>query len=369
MSFMSKTAAFIGLDGLRDLLSDSMAINMGSAATIIYVRGRGIVIDEPCLIALDNVTGEVIAIGTEAEKMYGREPRGVTVFAPMLNGVVADFERTREMLALFANRARSSFSHFSRRALMSVPTGITPVERRALLGAAEHARIGRVWMIEEGLAAALGAGVAMDDERASAIVNVGGVNTSVTVVANGDVVHAKAERVGTANVNAVIINHVRRHRGLAIGEHTAERLRTELASATLPAALSQSISISGRDVVTRSPAAIEITAGEIYPLVQEVVRRIADAIVNTLTDLAPEVAGDIHERGIILTGNGSLFSGLDDFLREATKLFVAVADEPRYAIVRGLAQLFDEPQLLRRSRQSETPMLIGSEDINDSLQH
>jgi rod shape-determining protein MreB len=344
-----------------------MAINMGSAATIIYVRGRGVVIDEPCLVALDSVTGEVIAIGTEAEKMYGREPRGVIVVAPMLNGVVADFERTREMLALFANRARSSFSHFSRRALMSVPTGITHVERRALLGAAEHARIGRVWMIEEGLAAALGAGVGMDDERASAIVNVGGVNTSMTVVANGDVVHAKAERVGTANVNTAIINHVRRHRGLAIGEHTAERLSTELATATLPVDLSQSSSISGRDVLTGSPAAIEITAGEIYPLVQEIVRKIVEGITITLTELAPEVAGDIHERGIILTGNGSLFKGLDDFLREATKLSVSVADEPRYAIVRGLAQLFDEPQLLRRSRQSETQPLVDSEDLGSSL--
>jgi rod shape-determining protein MreB len=207
----------------------------------------------------------------------------------------------------------------------------------------------------------------MDDERASAIVNVGGVNTSVTVVANGDVVHARAERVGTANVNTAIINHVRRHRGLAIGEHTAERLRSELATATLPVDLSQSISISGRDVVTRSPAAIEMTAGEIYPLVQEVVRKIADGIALTLTELSPEVAGDIYERGIILTGNGSLFTGLDDFLREATKLFVSVADEPRYAIVRGLAQLFDEPQLLRRLRQSETQPLVDSEDLNASL--
>ena len=363
MSFMSKTAAFIGLGGLRNLISDSMAINMGSAATIIYVRGRGVVVDEPCLIALDDFTGEVIAIGLEAQKMHGREPRGVTVFAPMMHGVVADFEKTRQMLALFAASARSSFSHFSRHALMSVPTSITPVERRALLGAAEHARIGRVWMIEEGLAAALGAGVKLEDAHASAIVNVGGVNTSVTVVANGNVVHAKAERIGTSQIDTTIMNHVRRHRGLAIGEHTAQRLTHELGSATLPGDISESTSISGRDVVTRSPAAIEITAGEIYPLVQEVVRKIVDGIAMTLTELPPEVAGDIYERGIILTGNGSQFTGLDNFLREETKLSVTVADEPRYAIVRGLAQLFDDPQLLRRLRQSETPGLLDSDDV------
>ena len=234
---MSKTSAFIGLNGLRNLVSDSMAINMGSAATVIFVRGRGVVVDEPSLIALDTITGDVIAIGTEAQKLYGREPRGVAVFAPMISGVVADFEKTRQMLALFASRARSSNSHFSRRALMSVPTSITSVERRALLGAAEHARIGRVWMIEEGLAAALGAGVSMEDNQASAVVNVGGVNTSVTVVANGDIVHANAKRIGTSNVNAAIINHVRRHRGLAIGEQTAERLKLELASAMVPVEL------------------------------------------------------------------------------------------------------------------------------------
>jgi rod shape-determining protein MreB len=171
MSFMSKTSAFVGLHGLRDLISDSMAINMGSAATIIYVRGRGVVVDEPSLIAVNSITGEVISVGAEAQKIQGREARDIAVLAPMVNGVVADFEMTRQMLALFAGRARSSFSHFSRRALMSVLSGITPVERRALLGAAEHARIGRVWMIEEGLAAAFGAGVRVDDPHASAVVN------------------------------------------------------------------------------------------------------------------------------------------------------------------------------------------------------
>jgi rod shape-determining protein MreB len=361
MSFMSKTAAFIGLDGLRNLISDSMAINMGSSATIIYVRGRGVVVDEPSLIAVNNLNGEVIAVGTEAQKIYGREARDITVVAPMVNGVVADFEKTRQMLAVFAGRARSGSSAFSRRALISVLTGMTPVERRALLGAAEHARIGRVWMIEEGLAAAFGAGVRVDDPHASAVVNVGAGTTSVTIVANGAIVHATAERIGTSNVNAAIINHVRRHRGLAIGVQTAERLKLELASAVLPVELAKATSVSGRDVVTGSPAAIDITAGEIFPVAQEIVRKIVDGVTTTLSELPPEVAGDVYERGIILTGMGSLFGGLDDYLRETTKLFVAVADEPRYAIVRGLAQLFDEPLWLRRLKQNEIPLLLDAE--------
>ncbi|HSE31674.1 MAG TPA: rod shape-determining protein [Pyrinomonadaceae bacterium] len=363
---MSKTAGFIGLNGLRNLLSDSMAIDMGAAATIIYVRGRGVVVDEPSLIAVHAITGEVLAIGSEAQKMYGREARNVSVIAPMANGVVADFERTRHMLAHFARKARSSISHFSRRALMSVLAGITPVERRALLNAAEHAQIGRVWMIEEGLAAAFGAGVRVDDPHASAVVNIGGGTTSVAIVANGDVLHASADRIGGSSINAAIINHIRRHRGLLIGEHSAERLKLELASATLPGDLSRVTSVSGSDVLTRAPAAIEITAGEIYPIAQEVVRKIVGGITKTLSELPPEVAGDIYERGLILTGGGSQFGGLDDFLRETTKLPVRIAAEPRYALVRGLAQIFDEPQWLRRLNRNQDPLPIETIE-NDPL--
>lgn len=352
----------MGLRSLRDLVSDSMAIDMGAAATIIYVRGRGVVVDEPSLIGLNTITGEVIATGLEAQKMYGREARDVTIVAPMANGVVADFELTKQMLAHFAKQARSGISHFSRRALMSVLSGITPVERRALLSAAEHARIGRVWMIEEGLAAAFGSGVRIDDPRASAVVNIGGGTTSVAIVASGAIVHSSAERIGGSSINAAIINHVRRHRGLIIGAQSAERLKLELASATLPLDLSRETAISGRHVLTGSPSAIQITAGEIYPVAQEVVRKIVDGITKSLTELPPEVAGDVYERGITLIGGGSLFGGLSDFLREATQLRVQVADEPRYAIVRGLAQLFDEPHWLRRLQQNKEPPVQYTED-------
>jgi len=334
-----------------------MAIDMGSASTIIAVRGRGVVVDEPSLVAIETATGEVIDIGREARQKYGREARGVTVIAPMLNGVVADFERTQTMLAHFVRKARGGLTSFGRRALMSVFSDVTPVERRALLSAAQHARVGRVGMIEEGLAAAFGCGISADDPRASAVVDIGGGTTNVAIVASGKIVRARADRIGSSNIDAAIINHVRRHRGLLIGNRTAERLKLELASATVPVDLAHEIPINGSDVLTRMPRSIEITAGEIYPVAQEVVRQIVAGVGATLGELPPEVAGDIYDRGIILTGGGALFGGMDAYLRDETKLPVRVADDPRYAIVRGLEQMFDEPLLMRRIMRQEMQIL------------
>jgi rod shape-determining protein MreB and related proteins len=342
-----------------------MAIDMGSASTIIAVRGRGVVVDEPSLVAVETATGEVIDIGREARQKYGREARGVTVIAPMLNGVVADFERTQEMLAYFVRKARSGIASFGRRALMSVFSDVTPVERRALLSAAQHARVGRVGMIEEGLAAAFGCGVRADDPHASAVVDIGGGTTNVAIVASGKIVRARADRIGSSSIDAAIINHVRRHRGLLIGNRTAERLKLELASATVPADLGHEIPINGSDVLTRMPRSIEISAGEIYPVAQEVVRQIVAGVGATLGELPPEVAGDIYDRGIILTGGGALFGGMDEYLRDETKLPVRVAEDPRYAIVRGLEQMFDEPLLMRRLMRQE--MQVLSEPETDAL--
>jgi rod shape-determining protein MreB and related proteins len=366
MRFLSKTAAFIGMPALRNLVSDSIAIDMGSAATIIYVRGRGVVLDEPSLVAVNSITGKVLAIGLEAQQMYGRETRDVAVVAPLLNGVVADFERTKEMLAHFVRKARSGVSYFSRRALMSVYPGVTQVERRALLSAAEHARIGRVFMMEEGLAAAFGAGVRIDDAHASAVVDIGSGTTNVAIVASGSIIHARSERIGSSDINAAISDHVRRHRGLVIGAHSTERLKLELASAMLPADLAQELTIRGRDVVTGSPGAIEITAGEIYPVAQRVAGKILEGVWTTLAELPPEVAGDVYDRGIILTGGGALFPGMSDYLREQTKLPVQVAEDPRYAIVRGLEQMFDEPLWFRRVIRTEPNPLLEAE--TESLQ-
>ncbi|HKS11258.1 MAG TPA: rod shape-determining protein [Pyrinomonadaceae bacterium] len=361
MSFIGKTSTFLGLNALRNFVSDSMAIDMGSASTIISVRGRGVVVDEPSVVAVNKVTGEVIAFGNEAHKMQGREARDVTVIAPLVDGVVADFERTRLMLDHFVREARSGLSHFSRRAIMSVISEVTQVEQRALLAAAEEARISRVYMIEEGQAAAIGAGVALGDEHAAAVVDIGGGTTNVAAIIAGSIIASRAERIGSGDIDLAIMDRLRRHRGLTIGVQTAERLKLELSSAIEPEDPNKKINVRGRDVQTGSPGAVDITAAEVHAITMPIIRRIAEEVRLMLTELAPEVAGDVYERGLIMTGGGAQLEGLSQYLQKELDLVVKVADDPRFAIVRGLAQLYEEPLLLRRVARTEPHPLLDTE--------
>lgn len=361
-SFFTKTSSFLGLGALRNLVSDSIAVDMGTESTVIAVAGHDVVIDEPSLVAVDDQTGEIIAYGREAANMRGREARDVKVIAPLMGGVVADFERTQKMLQHFVALARRGVSQFSRRAIMSVISEVTHVEQRALLNAVESAAVGKVFMMEEGLAAAFGSGISPRDRRSSAVIDIGASTTNVAIVANGAVVHSRSERIGSSHINTALANHVRKHRGLAIGDETAEQLKRDFLSATLPVDLALETTVRGRDVQTGSPSAIETTAGELYPVAEAVVSQIYNVIDQALTELPAQVAADVHERGLILTGGGALFNGLDNYLREKTRLPVTVADEPRYAAVRGLLQMFDEPLVLRRVARNE-PRLLQDADI------
>src|SRR5688572_6081784 len=361
MSFIGKTGHFLGLSALRKFVSDSMAIDMGSASTLIAVRGRGVVVDEPSVVAVNRQTGEVIAFGNEAHKMQGREARDVTVIAPLVDGVVADFERTRLMLDHFVREARSGFSHFSRRAIMSVISEVTQVEQRALLAAAEEARISRVYMIEEGQAAAIGAGVPLNDEHAAAVVDIGGGTTNVAAIISGSIIASRAERIGSSDIDIAIMDRLRRHRGLTIGVQTAERLKLELSSAIEPEDPNKKINVRGRDVQTGSPGAVDITAGEVYTSTMPIIRRIAEEVRSMLTELAPEVEGDTYERGLILTGGAALMEGLPEYLQRELDLVVKVATAPRFGMVRGLAQLYEAPLLLRRVARAEPHLLLATQ--------
>ena len=349
------------ISSLKKLVTDSMAIDLGTASTIIAVRGRGIVVDEPSLVAINEITEEIVAFGKEAADMTGREGRDVVVRAPLVGGVVADFERTKKMLNYFVKKAKTGGSNISIQAVMSIVSDVTHVEQRALMNAAEDAGIGKVFMMEEGLAAAFGAGVQSSDKRASAVVDIGAGTTNIAMVAKGAIVHSMSERYGSNSINEGIATHLRRHRGLQVGEETTEMLKTTFATTFLPDDLEKTIEVRGRDVQTGSPAAVEVTTGELYPIVEHIVRRIALRVKDSLTELRPEVAADIYSRGVILTGGGALLDGIDQYMRSFINLAVSVSEEPRYATVNGLVKMFDDEKLLERVSQNELRVVQGAE--------
>jgi rod shape-determining protein MreB len=349
------------ISSLKKLVTDSMAIDLGTANTIIAVKGNGIVIDEPSLVAINEITEEIVAFGQEAADMSGREGRDVVVRAPLTGGVIADFERTKKLLSYFVKKAKSGRSQVAVQAVMSMISDVTHVEQRALLNVAEDAHIGKVFMMEEGLAAAFGAGVLPTDKRATAIVDFGAGTTNIAIVAKGSIVHSTSERYGSAEINAGLANHMRRHRGIQIGEETAEIIKTNFASTFLPDDISKTMQVRGRDMQTGDPSSTEITSGEIYPIVEAIVRRIAQRVKDTLTELRPEVAADIYDRGVLLTGGGALLDGMDQYMRGFIGLPVTVAEEPRYATVQGLLKMFDDPKLLERVSRNELNILQNAE--------
>jgi len=349
------------ISSLKNLVTDSMAIDLGTASTIIAVKGRGVVVDEPSLVAINEMTDEIVAFGLEAAEMSGREGRDVIVKAPLVGGVVADFERTKKMLAHFVRKAKTGGSNISIQAVMSMASDVTHVEQRALHNAADEAGIKKVFMMEEGLAAAFGAGVLPTDKRAAAIVDIGAGTTNIAIIAKGSVVHSTSERYGSQAINEALATHLRRHRGLQVGEETTEHLKTNFSSAFLPDDISRAMEVRGRDVQTGSPAAVEVTSGEMYAIVEAIVRRIALRVKDTLTELRPEVAADIYDRGVILTGGGALLDGIDQYLRGFINLPVSIADEPRYSIVNGLVKMFDDEKLLERVTRNELSVLQNAE--------
>ena len=351
----------MALSILKKLVTGSLAIDLGTMNTIIAVKGRDVVFDEPSLVAVNELTEEIVAFGQEAFDMRGREGRDIVVKAPLSGGVVADFERTKKMLSHFVKKARVGSSRVKLEAVMSMLSDATHVEQRALLNAAEEAHIGKVYTMEEGLAAAFGADVDPKEKRASAVVDYGAGTTNIAVVAKGSVVHSRSERIGSNDINHAIATEMKRHRGLQIGDETAEILKVTFGSAVAPADPDTSIVVGGRDVQTGSPHAVKITSGEVFPIIEGMVKRFAQLVSDTLTELRPEVAADIFDRGVILTGGGALLDGLDTYLRDFINLSVIVPEEPRYATVRGLLKMFDEPELLEKVSRNELHILQNAE--------
>ncbi|MBM3510859.1 MAG: rod shape-determining protein [Alphaproteobacteria bacterium] len=335
---------------LMGMLSADMAIDLGTANTLVYVKGRGIVLNEPSVVAIINNRGkkQVLAVGEEAKQMLGRTPGNIEAIRPLRDGVIADFEVAEEMIKHFIRKVHNRRSFASPQVIVCVPSGSTAVERRAIQESAESAGARRVYLIEEPMAAAIGAGLPVTEPTGSMVVDIGGGTTEVAVLSLGGIVYAKSVRVGGDKMDEAVIAYVRRHHNLLIGESSSERIKQQIGTACPPEdGDGLSLEIKGRDLMNGVPKEIMINQRQIAESLAEPVSAIIDAVKVALEHTAPELAADIVDKGIVLTGGGALLGKLDLVLRHATGLPVSIADEPLNSVARGAGRVLEEMRLLK----------------------
>jgi len=325
---------------LRGMFSNDLSIDLGTANTLIYVRGQGIVLNEPSVVAVRQDRGHgssrtVAAVGSDAKQMLGRTPGNLTTIRPMKDGVIADFTYTEEMLKHFIRKVHTSrFMRPSPRVLICVPCGSTQVEQRAIKESALEAGARDVSLIEEPMAAAIGAGMPVTEARGSMVIDVGGGTSEVAVIALNGIVYAQSIRVGGDRFDEAIINYVRRHHGMLIGEATAERIKIEIGCA-YPQETNRSMEVSGRNLSEGVPKVITIASNEVLDALREPLAQIVAGVKQALEQTPPELCADVAERGIVLTGGGALLRDLDRLIGEETGLHVQVADDPLTCVARG----------------------------------
>lgn len=330
---------------LQGMFSRDMGIDLGTATTLVYVKGQGIVLREPSVVAIVQGTNQVLAVGSEAKDMLGRTPGNIVAIRPMKDGVIADFEVTEAMLRYFINKVHNRTRMVNPQIVICVPSGITSVERRAVRESAFSAGARKVMLIEEPMAAAIGAGLPVAEANGNMIVDIGGGTTEVAVISLSGIVVARSVRVAGDEMDEAIIQHIKRTYNLMIGERTSEDIKISVGSAYKvppPDGESDAHSIKGRDLVTGLPKSVTITANEVRECLEEPISAIVEAVKVTLEETPPELAADIMERGIVLAGGGSLLRGLDRLLSEETGLPVFLADDPTTCVVMGTGRAVDE---------------------------
>ena len=331
-------------------ISNDIAIDLGTANTLIYMKGKGIVLNEPSVVALRNVGGRKIvhAVGIEAKQMLGRTPGHMEAIRPMRDGVIADFEVAEEMIKHFIRKVHNRRSFASPQVIICVPSGSTAVERRAIQESAETAGARRVFLIEEPMAAAIGAGLPVTEPTGSMVVDIGGGTTEVAVISLGGIVYARSVRVGGDKMDEAIIGYIRRTHNLLVGESSAERIKKEIGSAAPPEdGEGRTMEIKGRDLMNGVPKEILISERQIAESLAEPVSAIVEAVKVALEHTAPELAADIVDKGIVLTGGGGLLTNLDYVLRHATGLPVSIADDPLSCVALGSGRALEEMRTLR----------------------
>ncbi len=337
------------IDNIIGMFSEDLAIDLGTANTLIYVKDKGIVSNEPSVVAVHiNLRGEkkILSVGKDAKKMLGRTPGNIQAIRPMKDGVIADFEVVEAMLKYFIRKIHNRKTLVRPRIIIAVPSGITAVERRAVRESAEAAGARIVYLIEEPVAAAIGADLPITEAAGNMIVDIGGGTTEVAVISMSGIVYAKSIRVGGDKIDDFIIQYVKKRYNLLIGDRTAELIKMTIGTA-YPTEEISTMNIKGRDLVSGIPKIIEITSTEIYEAILEPISQIVDAVKTTLEKIPPELSSDIVDRGIALAGGGALLKNIDILIREHTELPVIIADDPLTCVVRGAGKALDELNILQ----------------------
>src|SRR5438445_4271391 len=342
------------LDSLFGLVSRDVGIDLGTANTLVHVRGRGIVISEPSVVAKDTRTGAILAVGAEAKRMLGRTPQNIVAIRPLKDGVISDFDITEYMLKHFIHKVHDRVALFPRpRVIIGIPSGVTEVEKRAVQEAAINAGARWARLVEEPMAAAIGAGLPVQEPSGSMIVDIGGGTTEVAVTSLGGIVVARSIRIGGDEMDQDIVAYARREFNLLMGERTAEDIKIAIGSA-YPLDEEVTTFFRGRDLLTGLPRSIEVTSAQIREAIEPSVERIVDAIKDTLEETPPELVADVMDQGIYLAGGGALLRGLDTRVAEATQMAVHVADDPLTCVARGTGKILEDLISYERSLVVET---------------
>jgi len=337
----------MSLRSIFSFFSNDLAIDLGTANTLVYARGRGIVVNEPSIVAINKVTNKVEAVGHEAKEMLGRTPGSIVAIKPMKDGVIADFDVTEEMLKYFIRKAHNRNHLISPRIVICIPSGITQVEKRAVRESALRAKASEVFLVEEAMAAAIGAGLPITEPSGNMIVDIGGGTTDVAVISLSGIVYARSVRVAGNEMDESIIQYIKRKHNLLIGERTAEQVKIVLGSAA-PLAEPITMEIKGRNLIEGIPKTVAITDEEIREALADAITTIVNAVRVGLERTPPELSADIVDKGIVLTGGGALLKNLDTRLNKETGLPVFLAEDPLSSVVLGVGKFLDDMALLRR---------------------
>ncbi len=336
------------LQNILGWFSNDLAVDLGTANTLVFVKGKGIVCNEPSVVAIQRDTGKVIAVGTEAQRMLGKTPANIVAMRPLKDGVIADFDKTGEMLKYFIRKVHNRKSFVSPRIVIGVPSGITQVEQRAVKDSAEASGAREIYLVEEPMAAAIGVGLPIGEPTGNMIVDIGGGTTDVAVISLQGTVYSKAVRVGGDKMDEAIVNYIKNKAKTLIGDRTAEQIKRQIGSAFKVDDENRAMEIKGRDLVSGIPRSITIFEDEIREAINEPVTMIVNAIKAALENTPPELAADIVDRGIVLAGGGALLRGLDMLLKHTTGLPVIVAEDPLCAVVNGVGKVLDDLDILKR---------------------